>query len=226
VTLDNLRIGRRDRTVFVALLGISWLWSFGAIFLTQFPQFARLVLGGDPAVATLALTMFSIGIGVGSLACDRLSRRQVELGLVLFGALGMTVFAVDLYFAVRGPPLAQGQSLAQFVGRPAHWRVLADLFLLAASAGLYSVPLYALIQTRCEVTHRARIIAANNILNSACLLLSAAFGALALGVLGWSIPVLFLATGLLNLAVAVAISLREPEFPRRFRAWLKSLVRR
>jgi MFS family permease len=225
VTTDNLRIARREPTVFVALLGISWLWFYGAVFLTQFPQFARDVLGGGPAVATLSLTAFSIGIGFGSLLCERLSRR-LALGLVPLGSVGMTVFVVDLYFAVRGLPLARNQGLAHFISQAQHWRVLADLFLLAACAGLYSVPLYALIQTRCALTHRARIIAANNILNATFLLLAAGFGALALGAFGWSIPALFLATAVLNALVGGAICLRDPEFPRQFAAWLRTFVRR
>jgi MFS family permease len=225
VTLDNLRIARREPTVFVALLGISWLWFFGAVFLTQFPQFAQQVLGGGPAVATLALTAFSIGIGAGSVLCERLSR-HMGLGLVPLGALGMTAFTVELVFAIRGLPLAQDQGLAQFVGVAAHWRVLAALFLLAACAGLYSVPLYALIQTRCAVTHRARIIAANNILNALFLLLAAGFGAVALGVLRWSIPTLFLATAALNGLVVTAICVREPEFTRQLAAWLRRTSRR
>ncbi len=220
VTWDNVRIARRERSVFLSVLGISWLWFFGALFLTQFPQFAQKTLGGDPAVATLLLAVFSVGIGLGSVLCEKMSRHQVEIGLVPFGSIGMTLFTVDLYFAVQGLPFAPNQTLAQFASHAAHGRVLTDLFLLAMFAGFYSVPLYALIQTRCEPTHRARIIASNNILNALFLILAAGFAALLLGGLDWTIPQLFLATALLNAVVAVYIYTLVPEFLLRFLSWL------
>jgi 1-acyl-sn-glycerol-3-phosphate acyltransferase len=139
---------------------------------------------------------------------------------VPLGSIGMTVFTLDLYFASRGLPVATGQTAAAFIAQPAHWRVLADLFLLALFAGLYSVPLYALIQTRGEATHRARIIAANNILNALFLVLAAGFGVLVLQTLGWSIPQLFLATAVLNLLVAIYIYGLVPEFLLRFLSWV------
>src|SRR5207253_2078700 len=129
-----------DLVVFRSLLGRSWMWFFGAAFLAQFPAFATEVLHGDEQVASLLLVVFSIGIGIGSLLCEVLSRRHVEIGLVPLGALGMSVFAVDLYFAARGLPPADGLALAQFLGTSAHWRVMADLALLSLFAGLYSVP--------------------------------------------------------------------------------------
>lgn len=220
VTWANVQVARRERAVFLSLLGISWLWFFGAVFLTQFPQFARETLGGAPAVATLLLAVFSVGIGLGSLLCEKMSRGQVEIGLVPFGAIGMTVFTVDLYLAVQGLPRAQAQTAAQFLAHAPHWRVLADLFLLSMFAGFYSVPLYALIQTRGEKTHKARIIAANNILNSLFLILAAAMSALVLGPLGGSIPQLFLLTALLNALVAIYIFTLVPEFLLRFLSWL------
>ena len=135
--------------MFRSLLGISWMWFFGAVFLAQFPAFAKEVLHGDEQVASLLLVVFSVGIGVGSLLCEVLSRRQVEIGLVPFGAIGMSVFAIDLYFASRGlPPAAALTAGARSSREPAHWRVMADLALLSLFAGLYSVPMYALIQLR------------------------------------------------------------------------------
>jgi 1-acyl-sn-glycerol-3-phosphate acyltransferase len=220
VTWRNLLVARRERAVFLSLLGISWLWFFGAVFLTQFPQYAKEILGGAPTVANVLLGVFTVGIALGALACERLSRHQVEIGLVPLGSLGMTVFTIDLYFASRGLPLASGQTAAAFIAQSAHWRVLIDLFLLAVFAGLYSVPLYALIQTRSEATHRARIIAANNILNALFLILAAGFGVLVLNTLGWTIPQLFLATAVLNLAVAIHIYGLVPEFLLRFLSWV------
>jgi 1-acyl-sn-glycerol-3-phosphate acyltransferase len=220
VTWDTVQVVRRERAVFLSLLGISWLWFFGAVFLTQFPQFAQQTLGGSPAVATLLLAVFSVGIGIGSLLCEKMSRGQVEIGLVPFGAIGMTVFTVDLYFAVQGLPAARDQGATQFLAHGAHWRVLADLALLSLFAGFYSVPLYALIQTRGEATHKARIIAANNILNALFLILAAALSALVLGPLQLSIPQLFLITALLNALVAIYIFTLVPEFLLRFLSWL------
>jgi len=220
VTLENLRVAQRERSVFLSLLGISWLWFFGAVFLTQFPQFAKDTLGGDPAVATLLLGVFSVGIGAGSLLCERLSRHQIEIGLVPFGSIGMSAFTLDLFFAVQGLPAAADQTIPQFLALPAHARVLSDLFLLALFAGFYSVPLYALIQTRCEASHRARIIAANNILNALFLILAAGLSAFVLSALGWSIAQLFLATAIVNILVAGYIYSLVPEFLLRFLSWL------
>lgn len=218
-TWRNLMLAREGRTVFLSLLGISWLWFLGATFLTSFFAFAKTVLGGDQSVVTLLLAVFSIGIGVGSLLCERLSGRHVEVGLVPFGSIGMTVFAIDLYFASRGQAPATLSGIAAFVAEPAHWRVLADLFLLAMFGGFYSVPLYALIQSRSAPTHRARIIAANNILNSLFMIASALL-AMAMTGAGYSIPELFLAVGLLNAVVAIYIYSVVPEFLLRFVAWI------
>ncbi|CAG9172695.1 MFS transporter [Cupriavidus respiraculi] len=218
-TWRNLKLARTERTVFLSLLGISWLWFLGATFLTSFFSFAKTILGGDQNVVTLLLAVFSIGIGVGSLLCERLSGRHVEIGLVPFGSIGMTVFAVDLYFASRGESHAALSGVAGFLAQPGHWRVLADLFLLAMFGGFYSVPLYALIQSRSMPTHRARIIAANNILNSLFMIASAVM-AMVLFQFGFTIPELFLTVGLLNALVAVYIYSLVPEFLLRFVAWI------
>ena len=218
-TWRNLEIAARDRAVFHSLLGISWLWFFGSIFLTSFTPFARQVLGGDENVVTLLLAVFSIGIGLGALACERLSGRKVEIGLVPFGSIGMTVFAVDLWLATRGMAPEGLRGVGAFVRDAASWRVMADLFLLAMFGGFFSVPLYALIQSRAEPTHRARIIAANNILN-ALFMIVAALMASALLTAGLTLPQLFLVVGLMNAAVAAYIYLLVPEFLMRFICWL------
>lgn len=164
--------------------------------------------------------MFSIGIGTGSLLCERLSGGKVEIGLVPFGSIGMTVFAVDLYFASHGGAAStQLQSVGEFIAHPAHWRILVDLFLLAMFGGFYSVPLYALIQSRSAPSHRARIIAANNILNSLFMVVSAVM-AMLLTRAGFSIDQLYLVTGLLNAVVAIYLYTLLPEFLIRFTMWL------
>jgi 1-acyl-sn-glycerol-3-phosphate acyltransferase len=230
-TWRNLKLAHGNIVVFRSLLGISWMWFFGAVFLSQFPSFAKEVLHGNEQVASLLLVVFSIGIGIGSLLCEVLSRRHVEIGLVPLGAIGMSVFSIDLYFASRGlqPPMAQAGQLAQaatftltqFVGMAAHWRVMADLALLSLFAGLYSVPMYALIQLRSQPTHRARIIAANNILNALFMIASSLIAG-ALLTSGFTIPQIFLFTGIANAVVAFYIFMLVPEYLIRFVAWAAS----
>ncbi|MGF6984706.1 1-acyl-sn-glycerol-3-phosphate acyltransferase [Paraburkholderia atlantica] len=219
-TWRNLKLAHENRTVFLSLLGISWLWFVGATFLASFFNFAKDVLSADPDVVTVLLATFSIGIGIGSLLCERLSKRRIEVGLVPLGSIGMSVFAIDLFLASRAlPPAGHLLSVGEFLARPAHWRVLADLFLLAMFGGFYSVPLYALIQSRSQPSHRARIIAANNILNSLFMIVSALM-AMGLTAAGFSIPAIFLVTALLNVVVAGYIYSLVPEFLLRFVAWL------
>ena len=220
-TWRNLQLAHENIVVFRSLLGISWMWFFGAVFLSQFPSFAKEVLHGNEQVASLLLVVFSIGIGTGSLLCEVLSRRHVEIGLVPLGAIGMSVFAIDLYFAARGLPPSDVMGLAAFVAQPAHWRVMADLALLSLFAGLYSVPMYALIQMRSQPTHRARIIAANNILNALFMIASSLIAGALLGA-GFTVPQIFLFTGIANAVVAFYIFLLVPEYLLRFVAWVLS----
>jgi 1-acyl-sn-glycerol-3-phosphate acyltransferase len=218
-TWRNLKLAHQQLAVFRSLLGISWMWFFGAVFLSMFPAYARDVLHGNEQVASLLLVVFSVGIGTGALLCEMLSRRQVEIGLVPLGAIGMSVFSIDLYFASRGLPPAAQLSLSQFASLPAHWRVMADLALLSLFAGIYSVPMYALIQLRSQPTHRARIIAANNILNALFMIVSALSVGVLLGA-GLTIPQVFLAVGLANALVAAYIFLIVPEYLLRFVAFV------
>ena len=218
-TWTNLQHARGNRTVFLSMLGISWLWFFGSIFLTTFTGFAKATLGGDQNVVTLLLAVFSIGIAVGSLLCERLSGHKVEIGLVPFGSIGMTLFAIDLWLASADMTPAALAGIGAFVANHANWRVMADLFLLALFAGFYSVPLYALIQLRCEPSHRARIIAANNILNALFMVVASSMAAILLHQ-GLSLPQLYLVVGVLNAAVAVYIYTLVPEFLMRFIVWI------
>jgi 1-acyl-sn-glycerol-3-phosphate acyltransferase len=220
-TWRNLKLAHGNTVVFRSLLGISWMWFFGATFLSQFPSFAKEVLHGDEQVASLLLVVFSLGIGIGSLLCETLSRRQVEIGLVPLGAIGMSVFAIDLYFASRALPASGELGLAGFMSLPAHWRVMADLGLLSLFAGIYSVPMYALIQIRSQPTHRARIVAANNILN-ALFMIGSAVSAGGLLKAGFTIPQIFLFTGIANAVVAFYIFMLVPEYLLRFVAWVLS----
>ena len=206
-TIRNLRFTAGNRTVFLSILGISWFWFYGAALVTQFPNLSRNVLGGSERVVTLLLVVFSLGIGVGSLLCERLSGRKVELGLVPFGSLGLTAFAIDLWLATSGPSPSVS------------WRLLADLALIGLFGGFYIVPLYAIIQSRSDAAHRSRIVAGNNILNAA-FIVAAALAAIGLFAAGLTIPQLILVIGLMNAAVAIYIYALVPEFLMRFMVWM------
>ena len=218
-TWRNLVIGRENIVVWRSMLGISWFWFYGAIYLAQLPAFTRDVLGGGEHVFTLLLAVFSIGIGTGSLLCERLSGRKVEVGLVPFGSIGLTVFAVDLWLGTRHLVPQVDADVGTFLAYGAHWHVLFDVLMLGTFGGFYTVPLYALIQARSAPSHRSRIIAANNIMNALFMVASAG---VAIGFLkaGLTISELFLVVGLLNAAVALYIYTLVPEFLMRFLAWL------
>ena len=142
-SIRNFHFTRQNRTVFLSILGISWFWFYGATFLTQFPNFSREILGGSEHVVTLLLAIFSVGVGLGSLLCERLSGHKVEIGLVPFGSIGMTVFGLDLYFASRGlaPPSGHDLGAWDFLQTPGSWRISFDLLMLGLFGGFYIVPL-------------------------------------------------------------------------------------
>src|SRR5262245_40620527 len=218
-TANILRFTARSRTVFLSVLGISWFWFYGALLVTQFPNLSRNVLGAGEAVVTLLLVAFSLGIGLGSLLCERLSGHKVEIGLVPFGSIGLTVFALDLWLATRDMHATGLAGIWQFLHEPGHVRVVADLVLIGLFGGFYIVPLYALVQERSEPAYRARIIAANNILNAIFMVASAGFAIALLGT-GLTIPYLFLTTAILNAVIALFIYKLVPEFLMRFLAWI------
>ncbi len=201
-----LRFAAERRDIRLAIIAISWFWLVGAIFLSQFPTYAKETLGADADVETLFLAMFSIGIGAGSVLCGRLLRGEITARLAPLGAVGMTLFTVDLYFA-SGHIGGAGDSLmtiGAFLASVAGWRLLADLFMVALSGGLFTVPLYALIQARSEESHRSRVVAANNVLNAIFIVVSGAASAAMLA-LGLSVPEVFLVVGVLNAAAAVVV---------------------
>lgn len=219
-TWRNIGFARQNRTVFLSILGISWFWLYGALFLAQFPVYAKNVLGGNETSVTLLLAIFTVGIGLGSMLCEKLSGQHVEIGLVPFGSIGLTLFGLDLVFASpaslpAGAPLAIGSLL----GLNQTWRVLFDLFALGLFGGFFIVPLYVLIQLRSAPEQRARIIAANNILNALFMVVGAIVAAGMLGN-GLTIPLLFGIAALCNALVALYIYTLVPEFMLRFVAWL------
>jgi 1-acyl-sn-glycerol-3-phosphate acyltransferase len=218
-TWRNFAFTRRNRTVFLSILGVSWFWFFGALMIAQFPAYAKTWLGGDEGVATLLFTTLSVGIGVGSLACERMSGHKVEIGLVPFGSIGLTIFALDLFFATPSVSSTGAAGVGAFLASPGSIRVLVDVALIGLFGGFYIVPLYALIQSRTEPSHQSRVIAGNNILNAAFIVAAALMGAGFLA-LGATVPQLFLLAAVLNAAVAVFIYAQVPEFLMRFLAWM------
>lgn len=219
-TLRSIGHARKERSVFLSIMGISWFWLYGALFLAQLPAFTQQVLGGSESMVTLLLAVFTLGIGTGSLLCERLTSRQVEIGLVPLGSIGLTLFGLDLFFA-SPVSLAGEQShpLLFLLGHWQIWRVMLDLLLLGIFGGFFIVPLYALVQFRSAEAQRARIIAANNILN-ALFMVAGALLAIAGLAAGLSIPALFAVAALCNAAVAIYIYSLVPEFFIRFLAWL------
>ena len=218
-TISIMRDARADLTVFYSVMGISWFWFIGITYITQLPNFVRYQLGGNEQVYVFLLALFSIGIGAGSFLCERLSGRRVEIGLVPIGALGLTLFGVDLYF---NHGLAGGEALvgpAGFIEEGRNLRVCFDIVMLGISGGMYIVPLYALVQQRSEPRKRSRIIAANNVLNALFMVVASLYGLFALSA-GVSIPVLFLIMALMNAAVALFIFMLVPEFIMRLLVWL------
>ncbi|MBL8435091.1 MAG: MFS transporter [Zoogloea sp.] len=219
-TRRNIGFARENQPVYLAILGISWFWLYGALFLAQFPAYAKSVIGGGEGTVTLLLATFTVGIGLGSLLCEKLSGGQIEIGLVPFGSIGLTIFGLDLAFAspaglTAGAPLAVAEVLAQ----PGVVRVLLALLMLGVFGGFFIVPLYAMMQSRSAAAHRARVIAANNIMN-ALFMVSGALAAGGLLSAGLSIPALFGVAAVMNAAVAVYIYRLVPEFLLRFVVWM------
>ena len=192
------------RFLFFVILGNSWFWFYGATFLTQTPEFSKVILNGDESVVIFLLTLFSVGVSIGSLLCKRLTKNQVSLRLLPFGIAGLSIFAIDLYFSLSGLSIdvntAGLMGIKGLFAVTGSWRVFIDLFFLGFSGGLYIVPLYASMQAYAPKSHRARIIGANNIFNALFMVGSAIFSIVILNSLGMSLPQLFLVTGILNLA--------------------------
>jgi 1-acyl-sn-glycerol-3-phosphate acyltransferase len=225
-TIDVIRAAAKTRAIMLSLLGISWFWLVGALLLAQLPNFALKVLGGDKTVYVLLLTAFSVGTALGSLACEKLSGHKVEIGLVPLGSIGMTIFMLEMYFSSSGgaQPASQAAPGALLGWREfcaaGGWRVAVDCALIGVFGGLFIVPLYALVLQRSAESHRARIIACNNILNAGFMVLAAVLAIVWLEVLELTIPQLFILAAVLNAAVAAYIYSLVPEFLMRFLSWV------
>ena len=221
-TWQTIRFASQTRAIFLSLLGISWFWLVGALVLAQLPAYAQDVLGGDKTVYILLLTAFSIGTALGSLACEKLSGHKIEIGLVPLGSIGITAFVLDLYFAHTGahPAGSAGAALMnwkEFVSTDG-WRVVMDCAFIGVFGGLFIVPLYALVLQRSAESHRARIIACNNILNAGFMVSASLLAIVWLKF--FSIPQLFILAAVLNAVVAIYIYSLVPEFLMRFLSWV------
>ncbi len=218
-TWRNIAFIHRNRTVFLSVLGISWFWFLGATYLVQLPNYTRLTLGGNEQVVTLLLTLFTLGIGSGSLLCNWLSGQKVEIGLVPFGSIGLTLFGIDLFLAKPALSGTELIGLAAFLQQQGSFRVIMDVVLIGVFGGFYIVPLFALVQQRSDPQHLSRVIAGNNIINALLMVLSAVMAIVLLGA-GVTIAELFVVVAILNAAVAVYIYTLVPEFLMRFLVWI------
>ncbi len=222
-----VRLCAKQRAVLNAVLGISWFWFFGTALTAQLEVYAKANLGGEGSLYLLALGVFSVGTGIGSLLCERLSGRSVEIGLVPLGAFGISAFTIDLYFARTGPAPVIGLDVMAFVQAHGSWRILLDLMLIGVFGGFFLVPLFALVQNRTPRQELSRVIAGNNIINAVFIVTAAVFGIATQKLLGWSIPKFFLVLGILNAGVAIFIFTLVPEFLMRFLSWalMKTMYR-
>lgn len=219
-TLAIWKLTRKQPAVRNAVLGVSWFWFIGTVITAQLPGYAELNLGGAQGLYIFALALFSIGTGAGSLLCEKLSGRTVEIGLVPLGALGISLFLLDLYVARSGLALASGLSVTQFLQQPGSVRIVVDLLGAGLFAGFYVVPLFALIQSRSPSSEMARVIAGMNVQNAVFIVTAALVGIAVQRWLGWSIPQVFLALAIANAIIAAWIFTIVPEFAMRFVAWL------
>ncbi len=221
-TIALINLCRRDRAIFLSILGISWFWAFGALFLSLFPTWTASTLSGNEQLATLFLALFSVGIGVGSMLCERLSRERLELGLVPIGSFGMSLFTLDLWWVGQPWPASEDPiGLVAFLSTFAGLRIAADLLLLAISGGFMIVPLYTLIQQRAADDERSRVIAGNNVINSA-LMVAASLALMGLYAQGLTPPQIMGLLAVVNVAVAAYMYTRIPEFVLRFLVWVLS----
>ncbi|MGX1925362.1 MFS transporter [Vibrio sp. NH-7] len=218
-TKQTIAIAKADKTIFLALMAISWFWFLGAAYLTQFPNFTKIYLNGNESAVSFLLALFSVGIAVGSLACDKLSNHRIEVGIVPIGSLGITIFGALMATSIPSY-LPEFDSFSQFVSYQELWPLFAYLLLLGASGGVFIVPLYALMQQRAKVNQRAQVIAALNIYNSLFMVGSAVLGIVCLTVLDMTIPQLFTLLAVINLLVAVYLFMQVPIFVVRFLVWI------
>lgn len=225
-TYKLLRYSARHRDIFLCILGISWFWLFGGTILVQLPVFAKQTLGADQNVITYFLTLFSIGLAIGSILCNKLLKGKVHATYVPLGVIGMTIFTIDLFFASKHAHLIQGQliGLTHFLSSLNGVRISADLLLIAICGGIYTVPLYAIMQNLSAKSHRARVIASNNVMN-AVFMVAASLITMLLLKLHFTVTGVFLVLAILNTMVAIYICKLLPDiFIRSSFRWILSTL--
>lgn len=225
-TAYNFQLAKQNKTVLFCIFSSSWFWLYGACFLTQVPNFSVVILGGDPRLISILLGSFIIGVAIGSLCCNWLSRGRVEPGLVPLGTLGLSLFAVDLFFSstyFASQNIVAGSLLpSEFLLMPSGLRILADLLFIGLFGGLFIVPIYSMIQANTQAESRARVLSINNIFNAFFMVSGNVMGMFFLSVLGWSIPEFFALLALFNLLFMSLVFYLEPVFLSRFKDWVKS----
>ena len=219
-SLAVLRLAKKQLAVRNSVLGVSWFWFIGTVLTSQLPTYAEANLGGSATLYIFALALFSVGTGVGSMLCEKLSARTVEIGLVPMGAFGMSAFMIDLYFARSDVATTTGLTIGAFLQQPGSWRIAMDLTGIGLFAGFFVVPLFALIQSRTPRSEISRVIAGMNIQNAGFIVLAAALGIVVQRIFGWTIPQVFLALAITNVIVAIYIFTIVPEFMMRFLSWV------
>lgn len=219
---EMIRTARANHTVFLSILGISWFWLIGSVVLAQIPNLTNVYLNGGPTVVTLFLSVFTISVATGSLACEMLSGTQIELGIVPLGAAGLSIAGIDMYFAIAGLDTSSQWTASTFITADGSIRLLIDMAILGFSGGVFIVPLYALVQSRSDPSQRARMIAVNNVLNAVFMVSGAILAIVCLGIAGMTIPDFLLMMLVMNIAVSVFIFHQVPEFAARFVIWILS----
>jgi len=220
-TWRTLKLTRSNKTVFHCVVGISWFWFIGSTYMVQLPLYTRKILGGDPTVFNMLIGLFCVGIGVGSVLCEKLSHHRIETALVPLGAIGLTLFGIDLYFST---PALINQELVGYkvwLADISHWRSVIDIVGIGVFGGFYIVPLLAVVQQRSERGILSRVIAGNNILNAIFMVLAALFAMLVLVVIGLKEDELFLLIAVMNILVIGTLLMLEPEFIDSFKRWFR-----
>lgn len=217
-TRHTLSIAKSDRTIFLCIMAISWFWFLGATYLTQFPNFTKLHLNGSESAVSFLLALFSVGIALGSLSCDKLSNHRIEIGIVPIGSLGITVFGYLMATSIPDS-LPIFHQFSEFTLYKPLWPLFCYLLLLGASGGIFIVPLYALMQQRAKESQRAQVIAALNIYNALFMVGSAVLGIVCMSVLEISITQLFLVISVINFLMAAFVFLQVPVFAVRLLVW-------
>lgn len=217
-TRHTLAIARSDRIIFQSMMAISWFWFLGAAYLTQFPNFTKVFLNGTESSVSFLLALFSVGIALGSLACDKLSNHRIDVGIVPLGSFGISIFGYLMATSIPDD-LPIFSQFSEFAAYQPLWPLFAYLLLLGASGGVFIVPLYALMQQRAKETERAQVIAALNIYNSLFMVCSAILGIVCLTLLDLTIPHLFVLLSVMNLLLAAYLFLQVPIFVVRFLVW-------